>query len=338
MNSKIFITIVFLLCFFIPKAHAGEVIDKIELRGKLLCGTSLESRAYAYKENGYWHGVDADFCNAVSIAIFGMPDKFDMIDISKENRFTALKKGKIDLLLGATPWTASDDLINNVDFTGVLFYSMQGFMAHYNPEKNSMESYKESRVCVLSNSANRKNLEKFNHDYELKFITVPEPNIRKLKEAFLLNRCELLSEDQLVLKAGLLGNFPDDMKLVVLPEVIDRKPSSPVVRSTDIKFRDIVNWVIYSMIKAEEKGITSKNVDIYKASNDDEVKNLLGTNPKLWKAMGLESYWAEVMIKNVGNYAEFYERNLGTNSIFKMDRGVNRLWTDGGQLWSPVFL
>jgi general L-amino acid transport system substrate-binding protein len=107
------------------------------------------------------------------------------------------------------------------------------------------------------------------------------------------------------------------------------------VRHGDDQWFDIVKWTFYAMLNAEELGVTSKNADEMKRSNDPQVKRLLGVEGSFGEAAGLANDWAYRVIQHVGNYGEVFERNVGKDSKLGIARGLNALWTKGGLQYAP---
>ena len=125
---------------------------------------------------------------------------------------------------------------------------------------------------------------------------------------------------------------------VVLPDLLAKSPLGPMVRQGDDQWLNIVKWVVNVTFLAEEKKLTRANVDANRSSNDPEVKRMLGSTPGMSKQLGLADDWAYQIVKQIGSYAEIYDRTLGEGSTLKLPRGLNKLWNEGGLLYSPPFL
>jgi general L-amino acid transport system substrate-binding protein len=155
--------------------------------------------------------------------------------------------------------------------------------------------------------------------------------------AFDAGRCDSYTAGSGAL-AGWRLKLKTPEEAIILKELISNDPQGPVVRNGDNNWADIVRWTLNTMIEAERLGITSKNVDeVKKESKVAEVRKMLGVEGDLGKGLGLSNDWAYNIIKQVGNYGESYERTLGQDSPFKLDRGLQQLWTKGGLLFSPSF-
>lgn len=339
MIKKITCLSIFFVLFAISNAFAGHKLETIKHRGKVICGTNFTTKAYAYQDKDkLWQGIDAEMCRVLSLAIFDNPDKIALMHVPSNKVFKYVEDGKIDIMLGSVSYTASNNIFNNIDFPAITYYSHQGFIARYIEGASSMQAYSKKNVCVATNTSYYTNLKKYNYNYKLEFNIIPLKNIQKAKEYFLLKRCDLLTGDIIALKAKLLNENLGDDNIVVLPESVTRKPVSPIVVNNDKQFKELVKWAIYSLILAEEKGINSKNVESFQNSNDEEVKNMLGINKEMWIKLGLNPKWFQKALSVIGNYGEMYERTLGNKSYLKIERGINKLWKNGGKIQAPSMI
>ncbi len=319
-------------------AFAGATFDAVKAKGFVQCGVNLGLYGFsAPDDKGNWSGLDVDTCRAVAAAVFGDAGKVKYTPLSAQQRLPALQSGEIDLLARNTTWTLSRDTANGLNFAVTNYYDGQGFMV---PKKLGVKSAKEldgATVCVLPGTPTEQNLADWFRANKLSFKPVVIEKNEELAAAFFAGRCDAYSSDASQL-AGIRANEapkPDDY--VILPELISKEPLTPVVRHADDQWADIVRWSLFAMIAAEEKGITSKNVDQMLTSPDPEVKRLLGVTPGNGKALGLDEKWAYNIVKQVGNYGESFERNVGKGSKLKLDRGLNALYSNGGLMYSPPF-
>ncbi|MGE5514363.1 MAG: amino acid ABC transporter substrate-binding protein [Bacteroidota bacterium] len=319
-------------------AHAGTTFDAVKAKGFVQCGVNLGLYGFsAPDDKGNWSGLDVDACRAVAAAVFGDAGKVKYTPLSAQQRLPALQSGEIDLLARNTTWTLSRDTANGLNFTVPNYYDGQGFMV---AKKLGVKSAKEldgATICVLPGTTTEQNLSDWFRANKLSFKPVVIEKNEELTSAFFSGRCDAFSSDASQLAAVRANEAPKPDDYVILPDLISKEPLTPVVRHADDQWADIVRWSLFALIAAEEKGITSKNVDQMLNSPDPEVKRILGATPGNGKALGLDEKWAYNIIKQVGNYGESFDRNVGKGSKLKIERGLNALYTQGGLLYSPPF-
>ncbi len=319
-------------------AQAGATFDAVKARGELQCGVNTSLGGFSAPDSkGEWKGIDVDLCRAVAAALFGDASKVRYVPLSSQARLTALQSGEIDVLSRNTTLTLQRDAAIGLNPTGVTFYDGQGFLV---PVKLGVKSAKElsgASICVQSGSTTELNLADYFRANKLDLKPVVFEKLDELVAAFFAGRCDVYTSDtsQLASARSLRTQKPEDY--VILPEVISKEPLGPFVRHGDDQWHDLVRWALYAMIEAEELGVTSANADEMLKSNDPNVKRLLGTTPGMGKALGVDEKWAYNIVKQVGNYGESFERNVGKGSGMKLERGVNALWTKGGLMYAwPV--
>jgi len=318
-------------------AMAGKDLDSVRARGQLICGVAVGGIAgfMTVDNQGKWTGMNVDICRAVSAALFGDSEKVKYVPLSGQQRFTALQAGEVDLLSNNSTWTLTRDTALGLDFVGVTYYDGQGFMV---PKKLGVKSAKElngASICVLTGSTSELNIADYFRANKMSFKPVLFEDPDQSRSAFFNGRCDAYSGDQARLYATRIANAPNPDDYVVLPEVISKEPLGPVVRHGDNQFEDIVRWTQFAMIEAEEAGITSKNVDEMLKSDNPSIKRILGVTPGMGKALGVDEKWVYNIVKQVGNYGESFERNVGSGSLLKIPRGQNALWTQGGLQYAP---
>src|SRR5881275_1674891 len=295
-------------------ASAGPTLDKVKQAGAISCGVPTGIPGFAQPDNqGKYTGFDVDICRAISAAVFGDADKVKYVPLTAQQRFTALQSGEVDILSNNTTVTLSRDTQLGLNFAPVVFYDGQGFMV---PKKLGVKTAKElngATICVAPGTTTELNLADYFRANKMEFKPVVIEKLDELTGAFFSGRC-------------------DDY--TILPERISKEPLAPVVRQGDEQWFDMVRWVVYALIEAEEKGITQKNVDDMAKSDDPNIKRMLGVTPGMGKALGLDEKWAYNEIKLVGNYGEIFDRTLGKDTELKFDRGLNNLWTKGGLLYA----
>jgi general L-amino acid transport system substrate-binding protein len=318
-------------------ALAGKDLDVVKARGQLICGVAVGGIAgfMTVDSQGKWTGMNVDICRAISAALFGDSEKVKYVPVSGQQRFTALQAGEVDLLSNNSTWTLTRDTALGLDFVGVTYYDGQGFMV---PKKLGVKSAKElngASICVLTGSTSELNIADYFRTNKMSFKPVLFEDPDQSRAAFFSGRCDAYSGDQARLYATRVANAPNPDDYIVLPEIISKEPLGPVVRHGDNQWADIVRWTQYAMIEAEEYGITSKNVDEMLKSDNPTIKRILGVTPGMGKALGVDEKWVYAIIKQVGNYGESFDRNVGTGSPLKVDRGQNALWTKGGLQYAP---
>ena len=316
-------------------AQAGPTFDAIKQRGEVICGVSTGVAGFSITDSqGKWTGIDADVCKAVAAAIFGNPEKVKFVPLSAQQRFTALQSGEVDILSRNTTYTLQRDTALGLNFTGVTYYDGQGFMVS---KKSGVKSAKElggATVCVQPGTTTELNLADWGRSNKVQYKPVVIEKLDEIEAAFFSGRCDAYTTDA----SGLAGtratkaSNPDDY--IILPEIISKEPLGPAVRHGDDQWADVVRWVFYALLEAEEKGVTSANLEEMKKSDDPGIKRMLGVTPGMGKALGLDEAWAANAIKAVGNYSEMFERNVGKGSKLKLERGINAQWNKGGLMYA----
>jgi general L-amino acid transport system substrate-binding protein len=338
MQKLLLATAVGLAAVF-PSGHAlaGKDLDAVKARGVLICGVAAGGLAgfMLADSQGKWKGLDVDVCRAVAAAIFGDSEKVKYTPVSAQQRFTALQSGEVDMLSNNTTWTLTRDTALGLDFTGITYYDGQGFMVNKKLGVKSAKELNGATVCVPSGSTTELNLADYFRANKMTLKPVVFDDIDQIRGAFFAGRCDVYTGDRVRLYATRAANAPNPDDYVILPEIISKEPLGPVVRHGDNQFADIVRWAQYAMIEAEEYGITSKNVDEMLNSENPSIKRILGVTPGMGKALGVDERWVYTIVRQVGNYGEAFERNLGMASPLKIDRGFNKLWTEGGILYAP---
>ena len=336
-RSFLAMAISFAAVFQSGHALAGKDLDAVKARGTLICGVAAGGLAgfMLADSQGKWKGLDVDVCRAVAAALFGDSEKVKYTPVSAQQRFTALQSGEVDMLSNNTTWTLTRDTALGLDFTGVTYYDGQGFMV---PKTLAVKSAKElngATICVPSGSTTELNVADYFRANKMSFKPVIIEDVDQIRAAFFSGRCDVYTGDSVRLFATRAANAPNPDNYVILPEIISKEPLGPVVRHGDNQFADIVRWAQFAMIEAEEYGITSTNVDDMLKSDNPTIKRILGVTPGMGKALGVDEKWVYAIVSQVGNYGECFERNLGAGSPLKIDRGINKLWTQGGLQYAP---
>ncbi|MGB5615772.1 MAG: amino acid ABC transporter substrate-binding protein [Desulfobacterales bacterium] len=317
-------------------ATAGTLAD-VKAKGFVSVGVNEGLFGFSKPdEKGVWKGLDVDTARAISVAIFGSPDKIKFIPLTAKTRFTALQSGEIDVLTRNATQTLTRESSLGLNFAHVNYYDGQGFLV---PKKLGVKSAKEldgATICVLPGTTTELNAADFFRANKMTMKPVVIESTPELAKAFFAGRCDSLTSDASQL-AGTRAVAPKPDDYVILPEIISREPLAPAVRHGDDQWFDIVNFATMAMIEAEYFGITSKNVDKMLKSGDPQIQRFLGVSPGNGEALGLDEKWAYNIVKMVGNYGEVFERNVGVNTPLKLERGLNALWTKGGIMYTPPF-
>jgi general L-amino acid transport system substrate-binding protein len=328
----------FAAIFAVGAAEAGPTLDAVKKNGVVTCGVSTGVSGFSMADaQGKYAGLDADFCRQVAAAIFGDTAKVKFVPLTAQQRFTALQSGEVDLLARNTTWTLQRDTQLGLTFTPVNYYDGQGFMV---PKKLGVKSAKEldgATVCVQPGTTTELNLADYFRSNKMTFKPVVIEKLEEVENAYFSGRCDVYTTDRSGLAGTRIAKAPNPDDHVILPEIISKEPLAPAVRHGDDEWFDIIKWVGFAAIEAEEKGVTSKNVDEMLKSEDPTVKRLLGVTPGMGKSLNLDEKWAYNFIKQVGNYGEVFDRNVGKDSPLKLERGLNDLWTKGGLMYAmPV--
>jgi len=317
-------------------AVAGTLAD-VRAKGFIQAGVNGDLFGFGKPdEKGVWRGLDVDTARAIAAAVFGDANKVKYTPLTAKTRFTALQSGEIDVLTRNCTQTLGRDTALGLDFAQVNYYDGQGFLV---PKKLGIKSAKQldgATVCVLPGTTTELNVADYFRANGMKMKPVVIESTADLAKAFFAGRCDVLTSDASQL-AGTRAVAPNPKAYIILPEIISKEPLAPVVRHGDNQWKDIVNYSVLTMIQAEEFGISSKNVDKMLKSKDPKVQRFLGVSAGNGKALGLEEKFAYNIIKQVGNYSEVFERNVGVNTPLGIERGLNALWTDGGLMYSPPF-
>jgi general L-amino acid transport system substrate-binding protein len=318
-------------------AFAGKDLDAVKKKGFIQAGVNGGVFGFGMPDSkGVWKGLDVDTARAVAAAIFGDSSKVKFTPLTAQQRFTALQSGEIDVLTRNATRTLSRDTQLGLNFVTVNYYDGQGFMV---PNKLGVKSAKDldgATVCVLPGTTTEQNAADFFRSNNMKWNPVVIESTSELAKTFFAGRCDVLTSDASQL-AGTRAVAPNPKEYSILPEIISKEPLAPAVRHGDDQFRDIVDFAVLAMINAEEMGITSKNIDEKMKSKDPMVQRFLGVIEGNGKSLGLDEKWAYNVIKQVGNYGEVFERNVGVNTTLGLERGLNALWTNGGLMYSPPF-
>lgn len=317
-------------------AYAADgTLGAVKERGYVQCGVTAGVPGFSVPdEKGNWKGLDVDLCRGVAAATLGDASKVKYIPLNAKERFTALASGEIDLLSRVTTWTLTRDSSLGLNFAGVNYYDGQGFMVKKALGLKSVKELDGATICVQSGTTTELNMADYFRTNKLEHTPVVFDTNEQAATAFDTGRCDAFTTD-LSQAYGLRTRMKDPSSVVALPEVISKEPLGPVVRQGDDQWFNIVKWTLNAMINAEELGVTQKNVDKMKTSTNPSIGRLLGSEAGLSKGLGLPDDWSYKVIKQVGNYGESFDRNVGKDSPQNIDRGLNNLWNNGGIMYAP---
>ena len=323
-----------IMCLLGAPANA-QTLEIVQKRGKIECGVHPGTIGFATAdETKHWTGFDVDYCRAVAASALGSADKVNFNPLNAKSRFTALQTGEIDLLSRRSTWTMTRDTSLGLVFAATNFFDGQGFLVRKSLGISSAVELAGSSICTTTGTTTELNLADFFRKNSLNYEIVSFENVDEVLSAYDNQRCDAYTSDISGVYANRLKmSSPDDH--MALPDIISKEPLSLAVRQGDDVWFNIVKWVHFALVNAEELGVSQANVDEMRQSKSPEIRRLLGVEGSFGKALGLDEEWAYRAIKQVGNYEEIYRRNLGVDSKVNIDRNINRLWQDGGLMYAP---
>ena len=320
-----------------PNLASASTLQDVVKKGELSCGISTGIPGFSAADSkGVWKGLDVDFCKSVASAVLGDASKVKYISLTAKERFTALQSGEIDLLSRATTWTATRDTSLGLNFAGVNYYDGQGFLVSKNIGVTSAKELDGATFCIQAGTTSELNLTDYFTANDMEYRAVTYDTSAQTVDGFKNGRCDVITSDASQLY-GLKLKLEDPNSAFVLPEIISKEPLGPVVRQNDDEWLNIVRWTMFAILEAEELGVSSANADAMLKSDSPGIKRLLGTSGNAGKDLGLNNDWVYQIVKQVGNYGEMFDKNVGKDSPLNIDRGLNRLWNQGGLMYSmPV--
>ncbi len=337
MNSKhvIALAAMFVLVLATGTAMSESILATVKNKGFIQCGVNTGLPGFSNADaKGNWAGLDVDVCRALAAAVFGDAGKVRFTPLTAKERLTALQSGEIDILSRNTTWTLTRDSSLGIHFAGVTYYDGQGFMVSKNLGVKTARELDGAAVCILAGTTTELNLADFFRTHKMQYQPVVFDTGDQTVKGFEAGRCDVLTSDQSQLY-GLRIKLAKPENAVVLLDVISKEPLGPAVRQGDDEWFNIVKWTVFAMLNAEELSVSSKNVDAMKTSGNPEIRRLLGLEGIKGEGLNLSADWAYQIIRQVGNYAEVFERNVGQGSALKIRRGLNALWKDGGIQYAP---
>ena len=327
----------------------GTTLERVKKRGYIICGTYPDFPGFSEekefettlpeRQSKIWVGFDVEICRAVASAVFGNLQRIEFIGINGRTRFERLMDGSIDVLSAATTWTFSRDVEKKLEYVATTYYDGQGFMVRKNLGVSSAKQLVGASVCFSETSTAAQNIKDFFEYHEIRYVPISVAPHENVKELYAAGECDMYGTD----RSGLASNrlsFDDPERHMILPEVISKEPLGPVVKYGDQQWADIVRWSIFVLFIGEEMGITQGNIDRLKNHKNPSIQRFMGERngedyPNLGIKLGLDKLWSYFIIKQLGNYGEIYERNVGANTPIGLNRGLNKLYKHGGLIYAP---
>jgi general L-amino acid transport system substrate-binding protein len=320
-----------------PVEQAGTAtLQVVQDRGRIICVGNSSLPGFGFlDEAGNFSGFDVDYCKALAAAIFGDANAFEIRPATAQERFTVLSSGEGDVILRNTTWTMSRDTDLGANFAPITFYDGQGIMVRADSGVTDLVGLDGASICVQTGTTTELNLADQMAAIGASYEPVVFETADEVTTAYEEGRCDAWTTD----KSGLVSRqsiLAEPEAHTILDVTLSKEPLGPMVRHGDDQWLDIVTWVVFATMAAEEYGIDSTNVaEMRDSSENPEVRRLLGVEGDFGQKIGLSNDWAFNVISMVGNYAEIYNRNLGPETVFDLPRGLNALYTDGGILYAP---
>jgi len=314
---------------------AATTLESVKQKGHLQCGVTSGLPGFSQPdEKGSWTGIDVDTCRAVAAAVFGDAKAVEFTPLTAKERLTALQSGEIDILSRNTTWTLTRDASLGLNFAGVNYYDGQGFLVNKDIGVDDATQLDGATVCIQAGTTTELNLSDYFRAKGMDFKPIVFDTSEQSVQGFAAGRCDVLTSDRSQL-AALRSKLADPNSAKILPNTISKEPLGPVVRQGDDEWFNIVKWVLFVQINAEELGITEANVDDMLKSDNPNVQRLLGTDGDMGAKLGVPDDFGYAIVKQVGNYGEMYDRNIGPDTALGLERGINALWTNGGIMYAP---
>lgn len=319
----------------VKQTFIGNRLDTIKNRGQLICGINDQLIGFSYKEkNGEYSGISIDICRALAVALFDDPTKVEFVNLNAQERFKAVSSGKVDILSRNTTWTLGRDTTEGLEFPPTTFYDGQGILVSSTSNIDTINDLNGRSICVVYKTTTQVNLVEQMRKRNLNYTPVIFEGRYKMYAAYDAKKCDAVTADRSELIARRTSlTEPDDHK--VLAEVISKEPLGSAIANEQPEWFDVVKWVTYAMIKGEDLGINSQNINGFSQSQNPRIRRFLGQEDNLGQQIGLSNDFAKRVIAKVGNYGEIYERNIG--QPFNLSRGRNALWKNGGLIYAPPF-
>jgi general L-amino acid transport system substrate-binding protein len=327
-----------LLAVWIGTSSAAT-LDTVKQRGSLVCGVSTGFAGFSAPDSqGNFKGLDVDYCRALAAGVLGDPTKVRYVALTAQNRFTALQSGEIDVLYRNSTQTFLRGVTLGLRQGPINFYDGQGFVVRKDSGVKDLKSLNGATVCVAQGTTHEVTLGDYGRANNIDWKPLVFDRVDTMYQTFFGGRCDVMTQDASALAGAVATAAPNAADYVVLPQTISKEPLGPFTRNGDEVWSDIITWLHYGLIEAEELGVTQANADeMAKSSTSPAIQRLLGSSGELGSRLGLDNKWLLQAIKAGGNYGEIFERNVGQTSPLKLERGLNALWTKGGLMYAIPF-
>jgi general L-amino acid transport system substrate-binding protein len=317
---------------------SAATLDTVKQRGTLVCGVSTGFAGFSAPDSqGNFKGLDADYCRALAAGVFGDASKVRYVALTAQNRFTALQSGEVDVLYRNSTQTFLRGTTLGLRQGPVNFYDGQGFVVKKDTGVKELKDLKGATVCVAQGTTHEVTLGDYGRANGIDWKPLVFDRIDTMYQTFFGGRCDAMTQDASALAGAVATAAPNAADYLVLPQTISKEPLGPFTRNGDEVWSDIITWLHYGLVEAEELGVTQANADEQAKSQVPAVQRLLGASGDLGSRLGLANNWMLAAIKSGGNYAEIFERNVGKASPLKLDRGLNATWTKGGMMYAIPF-
>src|SRR3954467_2502812 len=318
---------------------SAATLDTVKSRGTLICGVSAGFAGFSAPDSqGNYKGLDVDYCRALAAGVLGDASKVRYVSLTAQNRFTALQSGEIDVLYRNSTQTYLRGVTLGLRQGPVNFYDGQGFVVKKDLGVKEIKDLKGATVCVAQGTTHEVTLGDYGRANGIDWKPLVFDRVDTMYQTFFGGRCDAMTQDASALAGAVTTAAPNAADYVVLPQTISKEPLGPFTRNGDEVWSDIITWLHYGLIEAEELGVTDTNADeMSKSSNVPAIQRLLGTSGDLGSRLGLDNKWMLQAIKAGGNYGEIFERNVGKASPLKLDRGLNATWNKGGLMYALPF-
>jgi general L-amino acid transport system substrate-binding protein len=319
--------------FLSTSSFGQSTLDSVRSKGFLQCGVSTGIAGFSAPDSkGVWRGIDVDVCRAIAAAVFGDASKVRYTPLTTQQRFTAIQSGEVDILSRNTTWTLARDTTLGLNFVGVNYYDGQGFMVPKKLKVTSAKQLNGATVCIQPGTTTELNVADYFRANRMTFKPVVIEKLEEVLNAYFAGRCDVFTTDHSGLISLRASRAPKPDEHLILPEIISKEPLGPAVRHGDDRWFDIVKWSMFAMIEAEEMGLSSKSIDKEAASANPAIQRFVGATGDIGKMLGLDNKWALNIVRQVGNYGESFDANL---TPLGFERGLNRLWNQGGLMYAP---
>jgi general L-amino acid transport system substrate-binding protein len=315
---------------------AAGTMDTVKQRGQLVCGVSAGFAGFSAPDSqGNYKGLDVDYCRALAAAVLGDASKVRYVALTAQNRFTALQSGEIDVLYRNSTQTYLRGVTLGLRQGPVNFYDGQGFVVRADAGVKDIKGLNGATVCVAQGTTHEVTLGDYGRANGIEWKPLVFDRVDTMYQTFFGGRCDAMTQDASALAGAVATAAPNAADYVVLPQTISKEPLGPFTRNGDEAWSDIVTWLQYGLVEAEELGVTAANADeMAKSSSVPAIQRLLGASGELGSRLNLDNKWMVLAIKAGGNYGEIFERNVGKASPLKLDRGLNATWSRGGLMYA----